>query len=96
MDYTYRRRLGEGGSDNDDDDEITPHFRNLSVTNLTATRAVVAGSFAGLPASEIEGIELTDVTVFGGWGESSGGKGPQFKCRNATGTAIRVVPDACF
>ena len=111
MDYTYRRRRrlgaleGDGGDDGGgDDDDTTPYFRNLSVINLTATRAVVAGTFEGLPASQIEGVYLKDVTVTGkdpgstqrGRQEGPQFDGPKFKCRNASGIAIRTAPEACF
>mmetsp|Transcript_71903 Transcript_71903/g.203687 ORF Transcript_71903/g.203687 Transcript_71903/m.203687 type:complete len:455 (-) Transcript_71903:844-2208(-) len=111
MDYTYRRRRrlgaleGDGGDDGGgDDDDTTPYFRNLSVINLTATRAVVAGTFEGLPASQIEGVYLKDVTVTGkdpgstqrGRQEGPQFDGPEFKCRNASGIAIRTAPGACF
>ena len=78
----------EGGESDDDGDEGTPHFRNISVVNLTATDALVAGTFAGLPDSQITGIRLQDVTIHAADSE--------FRCKNASGTAVRTEPPPCF
>jgi polygalacturonase len=76
--------------DNDDWNSTIPYFRNLSVVNLVATRAVVAGTFAGLPDSDINGIELENVNI-------TGSKLLQFRCSYVTnGAAFETVPEACF
>ena len=94
MDYSYRRRrldsvLGKiKDEDNGSDEDTTPCFRNLTVENLTATGAALAGTFAGLATSEITNIRLQDVSIHGAK--------EAFVCRYASGTAIRTTPETCF
>ena len=64
-----------------------PRFANLSVTNLTANHARVAGVFAGLADSTIDGVRLVDLRI----------DAPKpFVCRYVRGEAIRTEPPACF
>ena len=83
MDYTYEPKP-PGLYDTDDG---TPHFRNITVRNASASGGLVAGTFAGLMDSEIEAVELENVHI-----QSKAG----FQCRNTSGEAKDVDPQACF
>ena len=65
----------------------TPRFRNLTVSNLTATRAWIAGVFEGLPNSTIVGVTLQGVRI---------DAHEPFKCTHASGVARDTSPAACF
>jgi hypothetical protein len=42
---------------------LTPHFHDISITNLTATGAKTAGFIVGLPESPITSLTLTNVQI---------------------------------
>jgi hypothetical protein len=42
---------------------LTPHFHDISITNLTATGAKTAGFVVGLPESPITSVTLTNVQI---------------------------------
>jgi polygalacturonase len=42
---------------------LTPHFHDISITNLTATGARTAGFIVGLPESPITSVTLTNVQI---------------------------------
>ena len=42
---------------------LTPHFHDISITNLTATGAKTAGFVVGLPESPIPSVSLTNVHI---------------------------------
>jgi hypothetical protein len=42
---------------------LTPHFHDISITNLTANGAKTAGFVVGLPESPITSITLTNVHI---------------------------------
>ena len=42
---------------------LTPHFHDISITNLTATGAKTAGFVVGLPESPITSVTLTNVHI---------------------------------
>ena len=42
---------------------LTPHFHDISITNLTATGAKTAGFVVGLPESPIPSVTLTNVQI---------------------------------
>jgi len=42
---------------------LTPHFHDISITNLTATGAKTAGFVIGLPESPITSVTLTNVHI---------------------------------
>jgi polygalacturonase len=42
---------------------LTPHFHDISITNLSATEAKTAGFIVGLPESPITSIALTNVHI---------------------------------
>ena len=51
-------------------DDGTPHFRNLFVSNLRATGAATAGKLLGLRDAVLENIQLSGVHIqaaLGGW-----------------------------
>ena len=63
----------------------TPRSANLSAANLTANHARVAGVFAGLADSTIDGVRLVDLRI----------DAPKpFVCRYVRGEAIRTEPPA--
>jgi polygalacturonase len=47
---------------------LTPHFHDISITNLTATGAKTAGFVVGLPESPIPSVNLTNVHIGAGKG----------------------------
>ena len=42
---------------------LTPHFHNITITNLTATATRSAGAIVGLPEAPITGVTLTNVSI---------------------------------
>ena len=43
--------------------DLTPHFQDITITNLTATGAEVAGQLIGLPESPVDGFLMEHVTI---------------------------------
>jgi polygalacturonase len=42
---------------------LTPHFHNISITNVTATATKSAGAIAGLPEAPVEDVTLRNVSI---------------------------------
>jgi len=47
---------------------LTPHFHDISITNLSATGGRTAGAVAGLPESPLTNILLKNVRIMAGTG----------------------------
>lgn len=43
--------------------DTTPHYKNITIRNLTATSTKDAGFIVGLPESKIEDVVLENVTI---------------------------------
>src|SRR5262249_8943280 len=43
--------------------DTTPHYKNITIRNLTATSSQDAGFIVGLPESPIEGVLLENVII---------------------------------
>ncbi len=63
--------------------ETTPHYRNITIRNLTATSTEDAGVIIGLPESPIENVLLENVTITS---ERAG-----LEIRNAKGVTLKSV-----
>ncbi len=62
---------------------LTPHFHDITIENLTATGAGMAGAIVGLPEAPVENVVLKNVNLSGKTGLSIG-------YANVTGTNVSV------
>jgi len=65
---------------------LTPHFHDITIENLTATGARMAGAIVGLPEAPVENVLLKNVSLSGETGLSIG-------YANVTGTNVTVHAD---
>jgi polygalacturonase len=62
---------------------LTPHFHDITLENVTATGATMAGAIVGLPEAPVENVVLKNVNLSGATGLSIG-------YANVTGTNVTV------
>lgn len=62
---------------------LTPHFHDITIENLTATGAEMAGAIVGLPEAPVENVVLVNVNLSGETGVSIG-------YANVTGANVTV------
>jgi len=65
---------------------LTPHFRDITIENLTATGAKMAGAIVGLPEAPVENVVLKNVNLSGSTGLTVG-------YANVIGTNVSVHAD---
>lgn len=76
---------------------LTPHFHDITITNVTATATKSAGAIAGLPEAPIHGVTLRDVSIQAPQGLTIGYASvtvERLAIRAGSGPAITKLPEA--
>ncbi len=76
---------------------LTPHFHDISITNLHATGAKTAGFIVGLPESPLNSITLNNVDISAATGMTISNAtvtAHDFKVQPATGLSITLLENA--